>query len=497
MNQTLAVRQHVSACRGPTSKLALLVVLAMLGQSAFAQAQVAENDPPSGSQAAVAPAAEVNSDQEERWNAYGQFTTIVQKKDAFHAAYTNLGGSTNSLLPGEEISHTTSATEFLGLRVWKGGEIYLVPEMISEIPLSDLHGLGGSVNNGELEKAGSNAPTFYRSRSFLRQTWGFGGDSVQEESAPMQLAESVDSRRFVLTFGDLAIIDILDKNSYTGDVRQQFMNIDFMTYAAYDFAADARGYSWGLVGEYYYDAWAVRYGRFIVPRDPNQLPLTIAPLKYYGDQLELEHDHEILDKPGKARFLVYKNVERMGRWDDAINAFRADPAENATTCTSFNYGSNNADAPDLCWARRRNSKVGYGLNLEQSITPDVGVFFRGMHADGKTEVYAFTSTDSSVALGVSIKGNGWARSRDSFGIGAAQNWLSAIQVEYLNLGGIDGFIGDGRINYKPERAFESYYNLNMIKNSWLTLDYQHINNPGYNADRGPVAIFGVRLHLEF
>ena len=313
----------------------------------------------------------------------------------------------------------------------------------------------------------------------------------------MQLAEPLDSRRFVVTFGDLAIIDIFDKNAYTGDVRQQFLDIDFMTSAAYDFAADARGYSWGLVGEYYNDAWALRYGRFLVPRDPNQLPLTIAPLKYYGDQFELEHDHAIVGKPGKVRFLVYRNVEKMARWDDAINAFTMNPAENATACRTFNYGSNNADAPDLCWARRRNSKAGYGLNVEQSITADVGVFFRGMKADGKTEVYAFTSTDSSVAFGVSVKGNGWARERDTFGIGVAQNWLSAIHVEYLNLGGIDGFIGDGRINYKPEQTFESYYNINMFKSSWLTVDYQHINNPAYNADRGPVAIFGVRLHAEF
>ncbi len=478
-------------------KLACLTVLALFSGSSFAQEPVAETDPTSASQAPVAPAPATDTDNQERWNAYGQLTTIVQKKDAFHAAYTNLDGSTNSLLPGAEISHTTSATGFLGLRLWRGGELYLVPEMISEIPFSDLHGLGGSVNNGELEKAGSNAPTFYRSRSYLRQTWGFGGDSSQDESGPMQLAQSVDSRRFVLTFGNLAIIDIFDKNSYTGDVRQQFMNIDFMTYAAYDFAADARGYSWGLVGEYYYDAWAARLGRFIVPDNPNQLPLNDSPLKYYGDQLEIEHDHELFEKPGKVRLLVYKNVERMGRWDDAINALKADPAENATTCTSFNYGSNNPDAPDLCWVRRRNSKMGYGLNLEQSITPDVGVFFRGMKADGKTEVYAFTSTDSSVAFGVSVKGNGWARERDSLGVGVAQNWLSAIHVEYLNMGGIDGFIGDGRISYKPEQAFESYYNINMIKNSWLTLDYQHINNPGYNAARGPVAIFGVRLHLEF
>jgi high affinity Mn2+ porin len=435
--------------------------------------------------------------KEERWNAYSQFTYIWQRKDPFAAAYTNLNGSTNSLLPGKELSHTTTATAFLGLRAWNGGEIYFVPEMIAEVPLSDLHGLGGSVQNGELEKNGRSTPTFYRSRLFLRQTWGLGGESIPVASGPMQLAKSVDSRRFVLTAGNLAIPDIFDKNAYVGDVRQQFISMNFLTYAAFDFAADARGYSWGLAGEYYYDDWALRFGRFLGPRDPNQLQLNYSIMKYYGDQLEIEHKHDLFGKPGKLRVLLYRNVENMGRWDDAINAFNADPTKNATTCTGFNYGSNNAGAPDLCWARKSNSKVGLGVNLEQSITRDIGVFFRGMKSDGQTEVYAYTSTDSSVSLGATIMGTRWGRGRDSVGIGYAQNWLSSAHVAYLNMGGIDGFIGDGKINYKSEEAFEAYYNINVNKFTWLTFDIQRVTNPAYNSDRGPVTMYGVRVHAEF
>ena len=65
------------------------------------------------------------------------------------------------------------------------------------------------------------------------------------------------------------------------------------------------------------------------------------------------------------------------------------------------------------------------------------------------------------------------------------------------MGGIDGFLGDGRLSYKPEQAFEVYYNADLFKSLWLTLDYQHIDNPGYNSVRGPANIFGVRLHGEF
>lgn len=434
---------------------------------------------------------------EEPWSAHGQFTYIWHRKESFPAAYTNLNGSPNSLVSDKERSYTASATAFLGLKPWKGGEAYLAPEVISELPPSGLHGLGGSFQNAELEKNGLRRPTFYRSRLFLRQTWGLGGEPVPLESGPMQLTKSVESRRFVVTAGNLAIIDIFDRNTYAGDVRQQFMSMNFLTYAAYDFAADARGYTWGLAGEYYHDEWAFRIGRFIGPRDPNQLQLNYSIMNFHGDQVELEHQHELLGQPGRIRVLAYRNVFNQGRWDDAINAFNSDPNKNATTCTGFNYDSSNSGAPDLCWARKKNTKTGFGVSLEQSISRDVGAFFRGMKSDGQTEVYAFTSTDSSIALGTIIKGTGWGRARDSLGFGSAQNWLSNSHVAYLNMGGIDGFIGDGRISYKPERAFEVYYNVNVNRFFWFTLDYQRIVNPAYNSDRGPVTMYGVRVHAEF
>jgi high affinity Mn2+ porin len=36
-----------------------------------------------------------------------------------------------------------------------------------------------------------------------------------------------------------------------------------------------------------------------------------------------------------------------------------------------------------------------------------------------------------------------------------------------------------------------------VKVADLTLDYQHITNPGYNRDRGPANVFAVRIHGQF
>ena len=237
--------------------------------------------------------------KDERWNAYAQGTYISSFKQAFPAAYTNLNGTPNSLSPNAERGFTATFTAYFGLKAWwTGGQFYMAPEMISERPLSGLRGIGGAIQNFELQKNGTEHSTWYIPRIYYRQTVSFGGTSTEVKSAPMQLAGTVDSRRFVFTAGGFSILDFFDKNTYAGDLRRQFFNMAFMTNAAYDFAADARGYTWGLVGEYYFDDWAFRLAHIAGPKDPNQLQLNFYMLTHYGDQAELEHKHVIKGQPG-------------------------------------------------------------------------------------------------------------------------------------------------------------------------------------------------------
>jgi high affinity Mn2+ porin len=401
------------------------------------------------------------------------------------------------LLPAPERSFTGTATIYFGVRLWKGGEAYVVPEVIAERPLSQLRGLGGAIQNFELQKGGTETPQLYRSRAFLRQTFGFGGRRVKEESSPMQLGTAYDSRRLVVTLGNFSILDVLDKNAFGIDPRQGFSSLAYLTSAAYDFASDARGYSWGGVAELYWDDWAVRFGRITPPKDPNQLPIDFRLGRYYGDQMEIEHKHRLFDQDGAVRVLAYRNRENMGRFSDAVAAFEADPQRNATTCPAFNYGSDNANAPDLCWVRKPNEKVGVGLYVEQHLTHDIGVFTRAMVSDGRTEVYAYTSTDRSASLGTLAKGSAWSRPADVAGAGVNLGWISQAHAEYLRLGGVDGFIGDGNINPAMESTLDMFYSVNLLKSLWLSGDYQHIINPAFNADRGPVNVFSVRIHAEF
>lgn len=435
--------------------------------------------------------------EDEPWNAYGQLTYISSWKRPFQAPYTNANGSINSLVPDAERSFTGSFTLFIGLKLWPGGEIYAVPEVISERPLSQLRGLGGSIQNFELQKQGGETPQLYRARLFLRQTFGFGGGQVVKTSDPMQLGSVVDSRRLVLTAGNFTVLDVFDRNNVTWDPRQTFFNMAFMTHSAWDFAADARGYSWGAAAELYWDDWVLRLGRMAPPQNPNALPVYFGLWKYYSDALELEHDHVIFGQPGAIRILGYRNYELTGRFDEAIAAYKFDPNKNSAACTSYNYSSGNFTAPDFCWVRKPNEKLGIGINLEQYVAKNIGVFFRAMYSDGQTEVDAFDPADRSLTFGASAKGTLWERPFDIAGVGFGMSWISKIHAEYLAMGGVDGFVGDGRLRQGAEGVVEVFYSVNLLKAIWLAGDYQFLWNPGFNTDRGPVHIFGARIHAEF
>ena len=368
----------------------------------------------------------------------------------------------------------------LGYRPWSGAEIYLNPEVAQGVPLSALAGLGG-FTNGEITRSSGTRPKLYRARLFLRKTWGFGGGEEAVESDLNQLAGKVDKRRLTMTIGNLSVTDLFDGNAYSHDPRVEFLNWSIMTHGAYDFAADARGYSQGAAIEYFFDEWALRFGRFALPKEPNQQALDLRLFKHFGDQVEIGHSHAIDGQPGKVRLLLFRNVATMSRYQDALNF-----------ATQFNVN------PDINQVRfSEQVKRGIGINIEQAVSPEVGLFVRAMRADGKTETYAFTEIDRSVSGGTLIKGTRWGRELDTVGVAFSRNELSSEHRQYVAAGGLGFFIGDGRINYRAESIVEGFYKFGIDRNFWITFDGQFIRNPAYNADRGPAKVGSIRMHAEF
>jgi hypothetical protein len=430
---------------------------------------------------AASPLSHAETADAEDTTARFQLTYNWQRHPSYRAAYSG----PNSIIAGHEKMYTFTADAFLGFRPWQGGELYLTPEVSQGVPFStNLIGLGG-FTNGEITRAAGTSPTIYRQKLFLRQTWNNGGGSEHVEAGLNQLAGARDRNRFVLTIGNFSTLDVFDPNSYAKDPRTQFMNWGNWTYAAYDYAADARGFGWGFAAEWYQDDWVLRFGRMTGPRDPNGLPVDYAIGTHYGDQLEVEHVHTLQDRPGKVRLLGWRNRAKLASFNDALAWLNAHRGQYT--------------GPDALYAVRDTEKIKYGIgvNIEQEIGDSTGFFLRAMQADGRTETYAFTEVDGSFSSGFLIKGNGWGRAKDSVGLALMRNTLSDERRRFLEAGGISFFIGDGRLNYRPEVIFEGFYSLGLGKAIWLSADYQRIQNPAYNADRGPIDVYAARFHAEF
>ena len=416
-------------------------------------------------------------------NLHGQTTYVNQRYNNFTSSYSGK----NSLSALNSMSYTWSGTLFFGARLAPNTDVYFNPEVISGVPFSGLVGLGG-FTNGEGSKATGAQAKFYSARAFIRQTINQEGSDVLLENEANQITQTVSSNRVVLTAGQFSTLDIFDDSRYAKDPRVQFMNWGNMTYLAYDYAADARGYSTGLAGEWYLGNWVMRASRMLAPKTPNGRDLNWQIFNTYGDQLELERQHHIADLPGKVSVLAYRNKMILARFADATNYVNAN---NAQGTQAINNVRNNYQF-----------KTGIGIHGEQALTKDLGIYGRAFTSDGHTETMSFTEADNSISVGVGMNGASWARPSDSIGISVMQNGLSSYRKNYLQSGGVSYFIGDyagpgQSINYRPERVGEVYYNATVVKNVLAGLNYQHINNPAYNSARGPVNILSFRIHAEF
>jgi high affinity Mn2+ porin len=372
---------------------------------------------------------------------HAQATTITQTHPPFHSPYTG----SNSLRPVWEADTSLTATFFLTLR-YRGTELDVNPELAGGQGFSNVTGIAG-FTNGEIPRVGSPTPTPYLARLYVAQKY----------------------RCFRWIGGKFAATDFFDQNAYSHDPRTQFMNWSIIYNGAWDYPADVRGYTIGVVQELTAGPVVFRVGSFLEPVAANGPDLDYHFAASRGDTFELQYAYS---KGGTVRALAFVNHANMGTYRLA--------------------------AQDIIATRRPDTvKYGFGLNVEQRISSDAGVFLRLGWNDGKTESWAFTEIDRTVSGGVSLQGNRWRRQDDTLGVAVAVNGISGDHASYLARGGYGFIIGDGRLpHYAPETVFETYYRVRIRKPFSVSPDYQFIVNPAYNQDRGPVHVFSIRLHFE-
>ncbi|HEY6953370.1 MAG TPA: carbohydrate porin, partial [Bacteroidota bacterium] len=235
--------------------------------------------------------------------------------------------------------------------------------------------------------------------------------------------------------------------------------------------------TWGIFGEYSESDWSLRAAAALEPKSANGLEMDTRFTKAFSVNMEFECRYEWRGHDGALRFLFYRNQAHMGNYDRAIS-------DSISQC-------------DITRTRLDGrTKYGLGLNWEQHVTDNGGMFVRLGWSDGVNETWAYTEIDRTFSLGGILGGQGWNRPLDHVGMAGVINALSRDHLRYLAAGGTGFLLGDGRLRYGPEMIVETFYSALIIEWMTLTADYQFIGNPAYNRDRGPVHVFGLRMHTE-
>jgi high affinity Mn2+ porin len=416
-----------------------------------------------------------------RWWISGQINIIPQGHGDFAALYSG----PNSLNPKSEIRASGIFTLYTAARLTNFSDVVFDLEEASGNGISNSLGLAGYANIDVVRIPGQGTPLStapYMARAIFRYVFALSQETEEAEPGPLGVLRSLPLKRLEFRAGKLALADFFDVNAVGSDSHLQFMNWTSVNNGAWDFAADTRGYTYAAILEYDDRAWAIRFAEALMPTVANGIALDGDLKRARGENLELElHPNLIAKKPAEVWLLSYVNHANMGDYRQAVDLF----LEGKTP------------RPIIEDTRQQGRvKYGFGINLEQQLSANLRVFGRFGWNEGRHESFAYTEVNQTFAFGADYAGDRWHRQHDKVGLAFVTNAISADHQEYLKLGGLGFLLGDGTLTYGRENIFEGYYNVHFWRGIYGALDLQHIANPGYNRDRGPVLVPAVRLHIE-
>ncbi len=408
----------------------------------------------------------------------GQMNVINQGHGSFPAAYTG----PQSLRPYAEDDTTNVLTLYTGYELSSTSDVLMDVESASGNGISNALGLAGftdldAVRNPQL------SATPYLARLMITKVFALGGGDVANDRGPYSLATSLPSRRIVMRVGKFSLVDFFDLNEVGSDSHLQFMNWTIDNNGAYDYAANTRGYTWGTVVEYDEPRWALRFAEAMMPKVANGENLDADLFRAHSENAELELRRSVIPRRhGALRLLSYVNTADMGDYRQAIDEFLAGQTR----------------TPDIIATRQQGRiKYGFGVNAEQDLTDLVRVFGRWGWNNGTTESFCYTEVDHTVDFGGDLRGDPWHRKFDRLGAAYVVNGITGDHRRYLQLGGLGFLLGDGNLTYGQEQIFETYYTAHLWRGFFVSPDFQHVVNPGYNRVRGPLWVEALRLHVDF
>jgi hypothetical protein len=448
--------------------LFLAIILAICSHLAYSQAEQPEE---SGT-----PAMFPHSDDTPWWIS-AQANFIFQAHGDFPAAYSGA----NSLHNYSETAISRVVTLYLGYEINKNTEIILAPEEAGGHGISEALGLAGATNL-DVVRNPSLSKLPYIGRAVINHTFGFSKEMMKVDRTPLSLQTEKPVRRLEVHFGKFSMPDYFDQNAVGGDSHLQFMNWTIDNNGAWDYAADTRGYTAGVVLEYQDRIWAARFGEAMMPKVANGPHLDADILRAHAENYELELRPALTKQgPTTFRLLAYENHANMGDYRAAV----------------LDYIDGLTPTPNVILTRMQGTvKYGFGANFEQDFSHGVRSYARWGWNEPHHELFAYTEVTETFTGGADISGEMWHRKWDRLGTAFVSNGISKDHQNYLADGGQGFLLGDGGLTYGRENIIEMYYTTHVWRGLYASFDIQHITNPGYNQVRGPVTVPGVRLHLE-
>lgn len=448
-------------------------LLTMSAALAFAQTDASASDSTSQTPADDPVLTMFSHSTTSRFWISGQDNIIFQYHPSFDAKYSG----PNSLHSHGEDATSHVSTLFLGYSLTHTTEVFFDLEEASGGGNSDALGLAGEPNLDVVRNPLlSKLP--YMARVLVRQIIPLGKETEEAERGTFALATQVPRRRLEFRAGKFGTADYFDNNSIGTDSHFQFMNWTVDNNGAYDYAAETRGYTFGVMAEYHDRGWALRFAELLMPTVANGPDLEWNLRKARAENFELELHPQ---KTTVLRLLAYVNHANMGVYRDAVRVALAGGTTPDVTAHPF----------------RTTVKYGFGVNLEHDFGHGLRGFGRWGWGDGQHESYAYTEVDETLAAGADLTGTSWRRKNDKVGAAFVSNGIAADHQKYLALGGRGFLLGDGGLRYGRENLMESYYNAHVWRGIFVGPDVQYVSTPGYNRDRGPVVIAGFRVHLEY
>jgi high affinity Mn2+ porin len=411
----------------------------------------------------------------------GQANVVFQWHPPFPAKYSG----PNSMTPWAQSATTHVLTLYTGYQLSHTTEVFADLEDATGNGVGSALGLAGYCNLDAVRLVQgvplSKAP--YLARLMVRQIVPLTQERVEAERDQLHLATSLPARRIEFRGGKFDLVDFFDLNSFGSDTHLQFLNWTVDNNGAFDYAANTRGYTDGGLVEYDDHWFSARFATVLEPKVANGIYLDANVARARAMNLELEAQGSLIaHKRGAVRLLSYLNQANMGNYREAI----------------ADYLNGQTSTPDIIATRRQGRhRYGFGLNFEQEITSQVGVFGRLGWSDGHNESFAYTEDDRTLLLGGFATGDSWHRRNDRAGVAFVANGIVAAHQQYLALGGLGFLLGDGGLTYGREKIFESFYTAHLWRGFFASGGIQHINNPGYNQVRGPVTVGTVRFHADF